>query len=86
MKKNEERPEPVRQYRMTYHTTHPDGRVFERSLTLLAPNSRAALSKGLRLLMDGEKNWKISQFEQVWPEPGPVPDLLDRVNATREGF
>lgn len=84
MKKRHEEPEPIKQYRMVYHTTHPDGRVFERSLTLLAPNSRAALAKGLRLLIDGEKNWKISRFEQTFPES--APDLLDLAAAAREGF
>lgn len=74
MKRNGKEPDPIKQYRVTYHTTHPDGRVFERQLSLTAPNSQAALSKALRLLFVRETNWKISRFEQVWPESGPAED------------
>jgi len=67
-------PEPIKHWRLTYHTTHPDGRVFERTLSLTAPNSQAALSKALRLLRDSETSWKISQFCQVSTVSAPAED------------
>lgn len=60
----------MKNWTVEYLTTAGDGRVLQRELAIAAPNSQAALSKCLRLLIETETSWKITQFRlaEVQPE------------------